>query len=184
MMSRKEVNDRYRLRHPGRIALIYRVLRKRYPWRNCLYKSNCAARRRGEPVIEMADWKAKWDQFGGRCGYCNGNEFMGMDHMIPIHLGGKHEIGNVVPCCRSCNGRKAATPPERLNGVEPVTKVCKRCRVLFPISRFRPRREKGRSPFATDVYCRPCRKADAKKRDALRGPRRRTNKRRYHVDRA
>lgn len=51
-----------------------------------------------------------YEKYGGRCAYC-GKEIalknMQVDHLVPIYLGGKDDIGNYMPSCRSCNFRKA-----------------------------------------------------------------------------
>jgi 5-methylcytosine-specific restriction endonuclease McrA len=46
-----------------------------------------------------------------RCAYC-GNKFenLTMDHVIPLSKGGRHEIDNIVPACRFCNGSKHNKP--------------------------------------------------------------------------
>lgn len=49
-----------------------------------------------------------WVAAGKQCSYCD----MDMDgqpdpdHVVPISRGGRNDMGNIVPCCRSCNGDK------------------------------------------------------------------------------
>ena len=45
--------------------------------------------------------------FGGKCCYC-GNKMLTptKDHIIPLSVGGKLEVSNVIPCCQSCNSSK------------------------------------------------------------------------------
>jgi 5-methylcytosine-specific restriction endonuclease McrA len=47
------------------------------------------------------------------CQYC-GTEAkdLTLDHVIPRHLGGKHEWNNVVSACKACNYRKAGRSPK------------------------------------------------------------------------
>ena len=33
---------------------------------------------------------------------------MSIDHVVPLSRGGKHEIENLLPACRSCNSSKGA----------------------------------------------------------------------------
>jgi 5-methylcytosine-specific restriction endonuclease McrA len=40
------------------------------------------------------------------CFYCQVNQANSVDHVIPVSRGGSHGIGNLVPCCRSCNSSK------------------------------------------------------------------------------
>jgi 5-methylcytosine-specific restriction endonuclease McrA len=42
----------------------------------------------------------------GPCSYCGLQKEPTMDHVIPISRGGSHGIGNLVPCCLSCNTTK------------------------------------------------------------------------------
>ena len=46
------------------------------------------------------------------CQYC-GKETrdLTLDHVIPRHLGGKHDWDNVVSACKACNHRKAGRSP-------------------------------------------------------------------------
>jgi 5-methylcytosine-specific restriction endonuclease McrA len=47
------------------------------------------------------------------CQYC-GRETkeLTIDHVIPRHLGGSHNWGNVVSACKACNYRKAGRSPK------------------------------------------------------------------------
>lgn len=36
-----------------------------------------------------------------------------LDHIMPLKSGGAHGLSNVLVCCRSCNTRKSAKPPDR-----------------------------------------------------------------------
>lgn len=52
------------------------------------------------------------DAYGKRCAcvYCGGPN-QTADHVMPRALGGGHRLGNLVPACRKCNGRKGADTP-------------------------------------------------------------------------
>ncbi len=43
----------------------------------------------------------------GKCVYC-GSPANTLDHVVPLSRGGDSEMGNLVPCCISCNSRKKA----------------------------------------------------------------------------
>jgi len=46
---------------------------------------------------------------GGVCLYCNAKMTIPtIDHFIPIVHGGPHSLGNILPCCKTCNCRKKA----------------------------------------------------------------------------
>jgi hypothetical protein len=34
-----------------------------------------------------------------------------MDHFVPVSRGGKTEVGNLIPCCKSCNSKKNNRDP-------------------------------------------------------------------------
>lgn len=43
----------------------------------------------------------------GMCVYCGQKtDKLTLDHATPIHEGGKHNIKNLVPCCKRCNSSK------------------------------------------------------------------------------
>jgi len=57
--------------------------------------------------------------FKKSCPYCETNLFKGnsrekfqIDHFYPIDLGGQHTPWNVLPICKSCNGKKKNKRPE------------------------------------------------------------------------
>lgn len=60
----------------------------------------------------------------GRCAYC-GCELeykdMQVDHVIPLKRGGKDDIKNMLPACRSCNHYKATLTAEEYR--EYVSKI-------------------------------------------------------------
>ena len=56
-----------------------------------------------------------WTMFNCHCAYCGCkitlNE-MQADHVVPLHRGGKDEIDNLFPACRSCNHYKSTMTVE------------------------------------------------------------------------
>jgi 5-methylcytosine-specific restriction endonuclease McrA len=48
----------------------------------------------------------------GRCFYCGATKStgkytdLGIDHVVPLHLGGANAVENLVCCCHSCNASK------------------------------------------------------------------------------
>lgn len=73
-------------------------------------------RRRAAKVGTVAAWEMQiiLESFQERaCHYCGtlAGEVT-IDHFRPIALGGRHEVGNLVPACRSCNSAKGAMHPE------------------------------------------------------------------------
>ena len=54
------------------------------------------------------EWQATKLKFGNCCAYCGSDRDITKDHVIAINrekLGEDH-IGNLVPCCKPCNGKK------------------------------------------------------------------------------
>lgn len=58
------------------------------------------------------------DYYGWRCAYCGAQSTrpgwsppnpvkLHEDHVVPLSTGGRHDATNVVPCCATCNARKA-----------------------------------------------------------------------------
>ena len=57
--------------------------------------------------ITLEEWKQKLLEFNNCCAYCKDSKNIEQDHIIPLSKGGKHEIKNIQPLCRSCNARKS-----------------------------------------------------------------------------
>ena len=74
-----------------------------------------------EPAHTTKEWKALLAKYEYRCYYCGvkitkeeGQNRLTRDHYIPISKGGSDKIENIVPSCKSCNGRKADRPAEEV----------------------------------------------------------------------
>lgn len=59
-----------------------------------------------EVGLPMNEWVAVLEFFNHECAYCGKKEGLEQEHIIPVDKGGKYEIGNIVPACRSCNASK------------------------------------------------------------------------------
>jgi 5-methylcytosine-specific restriction endonuclease McrA len=44
--------------------------------------------------------------FGNSCVYCQSEQDITYDHVIPLSLGGTNDLSNLVKACRSCNSSK------------------------------------------------------------------------------
>ena len=86
------------------------------------YAATLHRRRSGHDTgdVTLEEWEGIKARYGNRCAYClTGNVKLTMDHVVPLKkdgTGGRHEPGNVVPACNSCNRRKgtrriAPVPP-------------------------------------------------------------------------
>jgi 5-methylcytosine-specific restriction endonuclease McrA len=53
--------------------------------------------------------REKWDY---KCAYCESEEELTLDHVVPQSKGGIDSTKNVVCCCKSCNHSKGQTPWE------------------------------------------------------------------------
>ena len=68
-------------------------------------------------TVTGRDLRRLLNRHGGRCAYCNvcldewGRSLptsLQWDHVVPLSLGGRHSVGNLLPSCRSCNMQKGA----------------------------------------------------------------------------
>lgn len=62
----------------------------------------------GIQELTQQQWELCQSYFGHKCCYCGGTGELTKDHLIPLKEGGKMEIANIVPACRSCNSSKGA----------------------------------------------------------------------------
>ena len=51
------------------------------------------------------------EKSNGICYYCKERKKLSIDHVIPLKLGGKNEISNMVMACINCNSQKQAKDP-------------------------------------------------------------------------
>jgi len=52
------------------------------------------------------EWRELQERHGNVCAYCGRPAPLEADHRVPLARGGTSFIENVLPACRSCNGRK------------------------------------------------------------------------------
>lgn len=77
------------------------------------YEARRRARQAGNGIflVTRRDWERLLSRYDHRCAYCGEATVLHQDHLIPIARGGRHSIGNLVPACIVCNGRKRALLP-------------------------------------------------------------------------
>jgi 5-methylcytosine-specific restriction endonuclease McrA len=62
-----------------------------------------------EGSFTLKEFEDKCIEFGFRCAYCHTelSDFnVSIDHIVPLSKGGSNSIGNINPCCRTCNSSK------------------------------------------------------------------------------
>jgi len=80
--------------------------RKQKPQNYSLWRMNRRLKMYG-PGVTKDEWESLVHYFESKCAYCSGTfSKLELDHVIPISKGGRHEIGNILPSCRSCNAKK------------------------------------------------------------------------------
>lgn len=52
------------------------------------------------------EWRLLCEHFQNICLACHQSRRLTADHVVPLSLGGKNDIGNIQPLCRTCNARK------------------------------------------------------------------------------
>lgn len=76
-----------------------------------------------------------YDKFNGHCAYCGCEitlQQMQADHVEPLELGGKDDISNLYPSCRSCNHYKHTLTLERFrDALERMPNVLMRDNVTY-----------------------------------------------------
>jgi 5-methylcytosine-specific restriction endonuclease McrA len=102
-----EKTKEYTKNHPEIALKSQRNYNKRHPevhrWRESQRR---AAKRMNGGELGFDEWIFSVFINGSRCSYCGKKSKLDMDHVVPLHSGGKHDIYNIVPACQSCNRSK------------------------------------------------------------------------------
>jgi 5-methylcytosine-specific restriction endonuclease McrA len=62
-------------------------------------------------TLTIGQWLRTLDHFLWQCAYCQAlaiEGYMGLDHYLPLYLGGGSTRDNCVPCCQECGRKKGA----------------------------------------------------------------------------
>lgn len=74
-------------------------------------KTRCRRLHQGSDFT-IEDWGRVMCAFENKCAFCGCSpQFLDLDHLTPIKLGGPNCVGNIIPICRPCNGHKTSTDP-------------------------------------------------------------------------
>ena len=100
-------NRAYQQSHREKINQHARAWRKRNPDAVRHFRRMRQAREKNAPgSYSRAEWQAMCDWFGPACLCCGSVEFLTVDHVMPLALGGSNSIENLQPLCLTCNKRK------------------------------------------------------------------------------
>ena len=105
----------------GRMAADQRRYNQKHPEKIRAQSKQYRARKRGAKRNDLtaAQWEAIKIHYGHRCVYCGRKmKQLTQDHLTPLIHGGDHTVSNIVPACRSCNGKKG--PRNVLVPVQPL----------------------------------------------------------------
>jgi 5-methylcytosine-specific restriction endonuclease McrA len=64
-----------------------------------------------------AEWRALLQRWGDVCAYDGAPGPLEADHRTPLSRGGTNYIDNILPACRSCNGRKHTMTEEEFRAL-------------------------------------------------------------------
>jgi 5-methylcytosine-specific restriction endonuclease McrA len=103
-----EYNREYRKNNPEVAHEYYLKTKERDHERRAACVRNRRARRNYiEGKITSSEWIDLKEKYGNKCLCCGRTDVkLELDHVIPLAIGGEHNINNAQPLCRSCNGRK------------------------------------------------------------------------------
>jgi 5-methylcytosine-specific restriction endonuclease McrA len=106
-ITNREKRLRYRTRHPERARASVSNWQKANPEKRRINEHNRRIRlaKTGGRYTE-AEWVALCTKYGNACLRCKKVTVLSPDHIIPISKGGRGDIGNIQPLCRSCNFSK------------------------------------------------------------------------------
>jgi 5-methylcytosine-specific restriction endonuclease McrA len=77
-------------------------------WSMRVGSQNARARNMGRPneVITLQGWLDVLAAHDGKCAHCGSCEYICIDHIAPLTVGGTNTDGNLQPLCAACNGSK------------------------------------------------------------------------------
>lgn len=67
-------------------------------------------------TLTLREWIDLIETYNHKCAYCKYNQFIAMDHIVPVSRGGGTTVENVLPVCKRCNSAKHNNYPETVNG--------------------------------------------------------------------
>ena len=84
-----------------------RAYGRRFPYKVRAANNRRRARLKGNGGDFTADeWKAMCAFYDNRCLRCREKKVLTVDHVVPVSKGGRNDILNIQPLCRSCNTSK------------------------------------------------------------------------------
>jgi 5-methylcytosine-specific restriction endonuclease McrA len=78
------------------------------PYLLAVIQQNSRARALGIPgILLVEDWRQLCQHYENRCLHCGRQQnYLVIDHIVSFSLGGRNEIENVQPLCKTCNLEK------------------------------------------------------------------------------
>lgn len=88
-----------------------RARRVESPWeaKNSINHANATARkfRSDAEVLTLVDWHRVLTHYGDKCIKCGCPDYVTIDHVVPLSVGGRNHYTNLQPLCTGCNSQKS-----------------------------------------------------------------------------
>jgi 5-methylcytosine-specific restriction endonuclease McrA len=104
-------SKQYAMTHKDTINSTRRARNTKHPEKIAAQNAKRRALVQGAPINDFTaeQWTIMKEVYHHRCAYCGKkSQRLTQDHITPLSKGGSHTLSNIVPACRSCNGRKGA----------------------------------------------------------------------------
>lgn len=76
-------------------------------------------------LFESWHWDLLLYLVDNKCLCCNSRTKLTIDHIVPVSMGGLHDIKNIQPLCNSCNSSKSTkTIDYRTNNIKALLGIC------------------------------------------------------------
>jgi len=106
-LCNREKAREWRAKNPKRARASADAWRKKNPLRAKLHRVHRRSLKKGSiGYPALADVQRLLARFLGKCAYCETEDAVELDHVVPLTKGGSNYIGNLLPVCRSCNAKK------------------------------------------------------------------------------
>jgi len=105
------VNKRYQDNNADHLREIHKEYRLVHKLDRLIYQQQRESKKKNLPsTLTIQQWDSVRLYFDNHCAYCNADEPLAQEHVVPIDSGGEYTRDNIICACISCNSSKGKKP--------------------------------------------------------------------------